>query len=125
MFMTVWIIQGLLGLLFVITGCFKFFQSREKVIDSGGTWAEDFAPRVIKVIAGVELLSGLAVILPRLVGAGIYLIFIGSTTIALIMIGAIFTHLRRKEYKHALINVIFLLMALFVAYAWRPGTLDL
>ena len=42
MAIALWIVQGLLGLLFVITGSFKFFQSKEKVIESGGTWAEDF-----------------------------------------------------------------------------------
>ena len=59
------IVQGLLGLIFVITGSFKLFQSREKVIESGGTWAEDFAPGIIKTIAAVELISGLAVIVPQ------------------------------------------------------------
>ena len=120
MAIAVWIIQGLLGLLFVITGSFKFFQSREKVIASGGTWAEDFNPGIIKVIAGAELVSGLLVIVPRLLGHGDYFTFTGAACIALIMTGAIYTHIRRKEFKHAAINLVFLLMAVFVAYASRP-----
>jgi hypothetical protein len=48
MTIAVWIVEGLLGLIFVITGSFKFFQSRDKVIASGGTWAEDFGPRIIR-----------------------------------------------------------------------------
>ena len=117
MVIAVWIVQGLLGLIFVITGSFKFFQTKEKVIVSGGIWAEDFKPGIIKTIAGVELISGLLVIIPRLSGHGRYLTFMGAAIIALIMTGAIFTHIRRKEFKHAMINVAFLLMALFVAYA--------
>ena len=120
MTITLWIVQGLLGLIFVVTGSFKFFQSKEKVIASGGTWAEDFKPGVIKAIAGVELISGLLVIVPRLLGHGHYLTFMSASCIVLIMAGAIYTHLRRKEYKHAIINLVFLLMALFVAYAGRP-----
>jgi len=115
-----WIVQGLLGLIFVITGSFKFFQSKEKVIASGGTWAEGFAPGVIKTIAGVELLGGLLVVVPKLLGHGHYLTFIGAASIAAIMMGSIYTHIRRKELKHATINAVFLLMALFVVYAsWQ------
>ena len=120
MVITLWIVQGLLGLIFVITGSFKFFQTREKVIASGGTWAEDFEPGTVKIIACVELISGLLVIVPRLSGHGHYLTFIGAASIALIMTGAIYTHIRRKEYQHAIINSVFLLMALFVAYFGRP-----
>ena len=120
MTIAVWIVQALLGLLFVITGSFKFFQSKEKIIASGGTWAEDFEPGIIKMIAGAELVSGLSVIVPRLLGHGHYLTFMGAATIAVLMTGAIYTHLERKEYPHAGINVVFLLMALFIVYASKP-----
>jgi hypothetical protein len=120
MTITLLIVQSLLGLIFVITGSFKFFQSKEKIITSGGTWAEDFKPGIIKIIAGAELISGLLVTVPRLLGHGRYLTFIGAACIGLIMTGAIYTHIRRKEFKHAIINSVFLLMALFVVYAGRP-----
>jgi UPF0716 family protein affecting phage T7 exclusion len=64
MTIALWIVEGLLGLIFVITGSFKFFQTKEKVIASGGSWAEDFKPGIIKIIAGIELISGLLVIIP-------------------------------------------------------------
>jgi VIT1/CCC1 family predicted Fe2+/Mn2+ transporter len=121
MAIALWIVQGLLGLIFVITGSFKFFQTREKVIASGGAWAGDFKPGIIKTIAGAELISGLLVIVPRLLGHGRYLTFISAACIALIMAGAIYTHIRRREFKHAMINSVFLLMALFVAYAGWPS----
>jgi len=120
MAIALWIVEGLLGLLFIITGSFKFFQTKEKIIASGGAWAADFEPGIIKIIAAIELISGVSVIVPRLLGHGHYLTFMGAATIAIIMIGAIYTHLRRKEYQHALINAVFLLMALFVAYGSWP-----
>ena len=119
MIIALWIVQVLLGLIFVITGSFKFFQTKEKVIASGGTWAEDFAPGTIKIIAGAELISGLLVIAGRLIAPGNYLTFTGAACIGLIMTGSIYTHIRRKEYQHAIINSVFLLMALFVVYAGR------
>ena len=120
MAIALWIVQGLLGLIFIITGSFKFFQTKEKVIASGGTWAEDFEPGIIKMIAGLELVSGVSVIVPRLLGHGRYLTSMGAACIALVMTGSIYTHIRRKEFKHAIINLVLLLMALFVAYAGRP-----
>ena len=120
MTIALWIVEGLLGLIFVITGSFKFFQTKEKVIESGGTWAEDFKPGIIKIIAGAELISGLLVIVPRLLGHGHYLTFISAASIALIMTGSIYTHIRRKEFQHAIINSVSFLMALFVLYAAKP-----
>ena len=120
MAIALWIVQGLLGLIFVITGSFKLFQTKEKVIESGGTWAEDFEPGVIKIIAATELVSGVSVIVPKALGHGRYLTVMGAACIAVIMIGSTYTHIRRKEFKHALINFVFLLMALFVVYAGRP-----
>lgn len=120
MVIALWIVQGLLGLLFIITGSFKLFQSKEKIIESGGTWAEDFEPGIIKIIAAIELTSGASVIIPRLLGHGHYLTFMGAACIACIMTGSIYVHIMRKEYKHAGINAVFLLMALFVANAVRP-----
>jgi DoxX-like family len=120
MTIALWIVQGMLGLIFVITGSFKFFQSKEKIIASGGTWAGDFKPGIIKIIAGTELISGLSVTVPRLLGHGHYLTFTGAACIILIMAGAIYTHIRRKEFMHAIINSVFLVMALFVAYEGRP-----
>jgi hypothetical protein len=120
MIITLWILQGLLGLIFIITGSFKFFQSKEKVIASGGKWAEDFKPGIIKTIAGAEIVSGLSVTIPEVLGHGRYLTFLGVACIALIMAGSISIHIRRKEFMHAIINSMFLLMALFVAYGGRP-----
>ena len=120
MLIALWIVQALLGLIFIITGSFKFSQTREKVIASGGAWAGDFAPGIIKTIAGLELLSGLSLLIAKVLGDGRYLTFIGAACIAIIMAGSIYTHIRRKEFQHAAINSVFLLMALFVAYAGGP-----
>jgi uncharacterized membrane protein YphA (DoxX/SURF4 family) len=119
MSIALWIVQCLLGLIFVITGSFKFFQSREKVIASGGTWAEDFAPVLVKAIAGVELICGLFLIVTKILSLDHNIAAIAAASISLIMTGAIYVHIKRQEYQHAMINTVFLLMALFVVYAGR------
>ncbi len=109
----------LLGLLFIITGSFKFFQSREKVIASGGEWASDFAPFMVKLVAATELVSGVLLLLSRFAGIGKDPGWVGAMCISVIMAGSVFVHLRRKEYKHCLFNVVLLLLALFVASTTR------
>ena len=108
---TIGIIQYILGALFVITGSFKFFQNKDKIIASGGTWAEDFAPGVIKTIAFLELLSGITLVVSKIIGNKRNLTLAAAGAIAVIMTGAIFVHLKRKEFKHAAINIVFLAMA--------------
>lgn len=120
MVITLWIVQLLLGLIFVMTGSFKFFQSRDKIIASGGTWAGDFAPGIVKAIAALELLSAASLIVGKFLANGRYLSFAGAACIVLIMTGSIYTHIRRREFQHAGINFVFLLMAVFVAYASCP-----
>ena len=116
-----WIVQVLIGSIFIITGSFKLFQSKAKVVASGGTWAEDFHPLVIKIIASVELLSGSLILFSKIFGYGQYLSPIAVCCIAMIMAGSIVVHIRRKEYLHTLINSIFLIMAIFVCFMLWAG----
>ena len=113
------IVQGVLGLLFIVTGSFKFFKTREEIIASGGKWAEDVAAGAVKSIAFMEMVGGLANIAGLFVRSVRLLAPIGAAIIAIIMCGAIITHLRRKEWLHALINLVFLAMACWVVFC-RP-----
>jgi len=115
------IIQGLLGLVFIFTGSFKFFQSKEKVVASGGAWAEGFKPGIIKFISGMELVCGLWVIAGLLLERERLLAGAGAVCISLIMAGSIIVHIRRKEYQHAAINAVLLAMAGVVAYEILNG----
>lgn len=103
-----------------MTGSFKFFQSKKKIIASGGTWAQDFTPGIIKVIAATELICGIMVIISSFLPGGSQLTFVGAACISLIMLGSIYVHLRRREFKHTIINIAFLLMALGGVYINWP-----
>jgi len=115
------IVQVLLGLLFVITGSFKFFQNRAKIIESGGAWAEDFPAGIIKLIAFAELICGLSLLVSRFLWYNVHLTIFASCCITAIMAGSIVVHIRRKEWKHAAINTLFLLMAGFVFAVFLGG----
>lgn len=118
---TLWILQGILAFVFIMIGVMKLIQPKEKVVANGGGWAEGFAPNHIKLIGAFELLCGIGVIVPKALGHGFYSTATAATGIVIIMAGAMFTHFKRKEYMFMLLNLVFLLMALYVGYYWCPA----
>ncbi|WP_428849368.1 DoxX family protein [Streptomyces cucumeris] len=59
-----WIISGVLALLFVMAGLMKISQPREKLAASGMAWAEDFSLGSVRAIGAVEVLGALGLVLP-------------------------------------------------------------
>lgn len=114
-----WILQILLGLLFLAAGAMKATQSKEKIMESGErmAWVEDFSPTTIKIIGVLELLGGLGLILPQVTGILPWLPPAAAIGLVLTMIGAILTHIRRRDGAQPIVmNVVLLLLAAFVAY---------
>jgi hypothetical protein len=60
----IWIAQIVLAGMFLFAGLLKLTQPKEKLIDSGQAWVEDFDPRQVKGIATLELLAAIGLILP-------------------------------------------------------------
>lgn len=111
-----WIVQVLLGLVFLAAGSAKLFTSREKLL-ARMAWVEDFSPNIIKAIGFVEVLGGIGLILPSLTRVLPVLTPLAAVGLILTMIGAALTHLRRKEYPMIIPNIVLLALAAFVAYA--------
>lgn len=96
---TLWIVASVLALFFLASGASKVFQSREKVLAGGYTWAEDFSPSQIKLIGLVEMLGALGLVLPAALGIQKWLTPLAAAGLALMMIGAVVIHIRRGETK--------------------------
>lgn len=120
----VWATQGLLSFVFLMAGLMKMIQSKDKVIASGGKWAEDFAPTLIKVIGIVEVVLAVGLTLPRILGHGHVLTSASAAGLAVVMMGAFFTHLRRKEHLFLLVTGLFFILASLVCYAQFPFPLN-
>ncbi len=115
-----WVLQGLLAVAFLMAGGMKLAQSKEKVIASGGKWANDFGPATIKVIGVVEILCALGISLPKLLGHGYLLTSFSAMGLMAIMVGAFVTHLRRKETPFLFVTAILFCIAAAVAYLRMP-----
>ena len=64
----------------------------------------------------LELLGAIGVVLPILTGVLPWLTPLAAVGLALTMLGAAITHLRRNEYPNIIVNVIIFTLAIFVVY---------
>lgn len=110
-----WIVASLLALAFLGAGVMKLSQPREKLAASMG-WVNDFSAPMVKAIGALEVLGALGLILPAATGIAPILTPLAAVGLALVMAGAIVTHLRRGEAKTIAVNVVLLLLAAIVAW---------
>jgi hypothetical protein len=80
-------------------------------------WAHDFKPGHVKLIGALEVGAAVGIIAPLLLGSLMMLTTLAAVGIALVMAGAMATHLRRAEYLNMAGNLIWLGLALFLAYS--------
>jgi uncharacterized membrane protein YphA (DoxX/SURF4 family) len=109
-----WIIQGVVALLFLMTGIMKLTRSKEQM-GSQMKWTEDFSQPAIRVIGALEALAAAGLIFPALTGILPWLTPLAAAGLALVMIGASLTHFRRKEYQAIGMTGVLLVLALAVA----------
>jgi putative oxidoreductase len=110
----VWIIQGLLAISFAMAGFMKTTTPKDK-LELKMPWAKDFSASTIKFIGISELLAAVGLILPMGLNILPILTAIAATALAIVMLLAIATHLKRKEYKEVGMNIVLGGLALFVA----------
>lgn len=111
-----WVIAVLLALVFLIAGLMKLAQPKEKLAASGMAWTEDFSAGAVKGIGVLEVLGALGLILPAVSGIAPVLTPLAALGLALVMVGAISVHVRRKENQPIIINVVLLVLAAVVAW---------
>ncbi len=111
-----WIVQGLLALVFGGSGVVKATRDRKRLFDDGITWVEDFPGWAVKTIGVLELLAAVGLILPAMTGIAPILTPLAAAGIALLMAGAGVVHVRRGEI--AFLGVIAVLFAAAVFVAW-------
>jgi uncharacterized membrane protein YphA (DoxX/SURF4 family) len=111
-----WVVAGLLALVFLGAGFAKLTQPKEKLqANPNMAWTEDFSPGMIRTIGALEVLGGLGLILPELTGIAPALTPLAAVGLALVMLGAAVTHTRRKETQAIAVNVVLGALAAFVA----------
>lgn len=111
-----WILAIVLAVAFLGAGLMKIARSKEQLAASGMGYVEDFGAGTVKAIGVLEVLAALGLILPGLLGVAPVLVPLAASGIVLLMIGAIITHLRRKEAPMVIVNLVLLVLAAIVAW---------
>ena len=110
-----WIVQILVAFAFFMVGIMKVTQPREQMIEKAA-WVEDFSENTIKIIGVLEVAGAIGLILPSLLPLLPVLTPLAGLGLAVIMIGAMFTNIRYKEFPVLGTNIVLLVLAIFIAY---------
>ena len=108
-----WVVQGLLALLFLMSGSMKAFTPlatmRKKM-----TWANDFPAAFVRFIGIAELLGAIGLIAPAVTGIQSWLTVAAAVGFVVVMVSASVFHTSRREYQHIGIPLVVLLLSMFV-----------
>jgi len=97
MLIALWILNALLAVAFLGAGLLKITRPKPALAAAGMGWTDDYTTGRIKAIGAAEVVGAVGLILPLATGIAPILTPIAATALAIIMIGAVVTHVRRKE----------------------------
>lgn len=112
---TLWILQVLLGGMFIMAGFTKISQPIEELAKTL-PWADEMPSLLVRFIGSSELLGGLGLILPSLLRIKPILTPLAAIGLAIVMILASFFHISRGEMPAIGINFFILCIAAFIAW---------
>jgi uncharacterized membrane protein len=114
---TLWILQALLGALFVFAGGIKLITPMEEMMKQMPISLPDW---FVLFTGVVELLGGIGLILPRLLGIRPGLTPLAAAGLVIVMIGAMVYTLAAGQIVSALIPLVVVFLCAYVAYGrWR------
>lgn len=112
---TLWIAQALLMLMYLMAGATKLFQSIEE-LSKMLPWVKQLSPGLVRFIGLSELLGSLGLVLPAVLRIMPKLSPVAAIGLALIQLFAIVFHLSNGEGGVIVMNILFLLIAAFIAW---------
>jgi uncharacterized membrane protein YphA (DoxX/SURF4 family) len=110
-----WTAQVLLAAIFLATGLTKLTQPRVQLAVGPMGWAADISDAEFRAVGLLEVLGALGLVLPAALGIASVLTPLAAVGLALTMVGAIATHVRRGETDRLAVPIVLLGLTLFVA----------
>ena len=112
-----WIVQGLLGVTFLLSGVSKFAMSADQMIEATKASGSVMLPiPFVRFIGACEILGGIGVVVPWLAGIRPGLTPLAAAGLVVIMIGATVLNLMSAIPAVAIATAILGLLAAFVAF---------
>jgi hypothetical protein len=123
--LALWIVAGLLAVVFLLSGSAKLFVPKEDLdgllerlgpaAQATGEWTRDFSPGALKTIGVLELLGAVGLILPAALDIAPVLVPLAASGAVLLFAGAVIMRLRRGERATIMLDLVYLAIAAFVA----------
>jgi uncharacterized membrane protein YphA (DoxX/SURF4 family) len=123
--LALWIVAGLLAVVFLVSGSTKLFVPKEDLdgllqrlgpaAQATGEWTRDFSPGALKTIGVLELLGAVGLILPAALDIAPVLVPLAASGAVLLFAGAVIMRLRRGERATIMLDLVYLAIAAFVA----------
>jgi hypothetical protein len=115
--LALWIVAGLLAVVLLVSTA-KMFVPREKMASMGAAaeWVLDFSPGALRAIGVLEILAAAGLILPAVLNIAPVLVPVTAACVALLFVGAVIMRLRRGEKATIVPDLVYLAMAVFVAW---------
>ncbi|AOW94234.1 DoxX family protein [Rhodococcus sp. WMMA185] len=111
-----WVVAVVLAVVYLAAGLMKVAVPYKKLTENPNMgWAKDFSPSSIRALGTAELLGAIGLILPQATGIAEVLTPLAAVGLAIVQVGAIVFHVRRKELQVLPVNIVLLLLAVFVA----------
>jgi hypothetical protein len=116
-----WCAQILLAVVFTTSGIMKSLLPKDDLVARGQTGVQFFPTPAIRLIAASELLGALGLILPRLTGIAPILTAVAAVGLAIVILGAMTTHIKLREPKNIAITIVIFVVCVFVAVGRFAG----
>ncbi|MEV0720743.1 DoxX family protein [Asanoa sp. NPDC050611] len=115
--LALWIVTGILAAVLLVSTS-KMYVPREKIAAVGhaGEWVMDFSPGALRAIGFLEILAAAGLILPAALDIVPVLVPVTAVCVALLFAGAVVMRLRRGERGTITADLIYLALAVFVAW---------
>ena len=111
-----WILQIVLALVMLMAGAMKVMGGKDKLLeDPRMGWVGDYSDSTIRAIGGLEVAAGIGLVLPWWLDIAPVLTPLAALGVVAIQLGAIATHVRRKEMPMVAMNAMLAVVALVVA----------
>ena len=115
--LALWIAAGLLAAVALAGGISKTFVPKAKLAAAhGGEWTAGASVGFVKTLGVLELLAAVGLILPAVVDIAPVMVPVTAVCWVLLMIGAMITHGRLRQFKLVMLNLVYLALAAFIAW---------
>lgn len=110
----VWLFSGILAVVFVAVGVTRayFYEFAKKT----WPWVSDLEPYAVRTLGLVEMICGVGLILPVVIGQYTFLTPVAASMLMLLLVLAVAFHVRRHESDAAWLAGLLLVMVGVVFY---------